>query len=78
MHTPLATVPLMIGHWELLVIVLVVLLLFGATKLPKLGKGLGAGIRGFKEGLRGDKDPEEEGGAAITEAKKGGSAGKEG
>ncbi|HUT78166.1 MAG TPA: twin-arginine translocase TatA/TatE family subunit [Polyangia bacterium] len=79
MHTLLATVPLigMPGMWEWIIILLVVLLLFGATKLPKLGKGLGAGIRNFKEGLRGDKDPEDEG-EVIAEAKKGGAGGKEG
>jgi sec-independent protein translocase protein TatA len=75
MYTPLATVPLigMPGMWEWIIILLVVLLLFGATKLPKLGKGLGAGIRNFKEGLRGDKDSGEEGEAGKDEA-----AGKEG
>lgn len=75
MHTPLATVPLigMPGMWEWIVILLVILLLFGATKLPKLGKGLGAGIRGFKEGLQGDKGANGEDGAKKDEA-----AGKEG
>jgi sec-independent protein translocase protein TatA len=79
MHTPLATVPLigMPGMWEWIIILLVVLLLFGATKLPKLGKGLGAGIRNFKEGLKGGGDPDEEG-DAVAEAKKGGAGGKEG
>ncbi len=46
----------MIGHLgvpELLVILAIFMLLFGVTKLPKLGKGLGEGIRFFKEGLRG-------------------------
>lgn len=36
---------------ELLVILLIILVLFGATKLPQLGKGLGQGIRNFKKGL---------------------------
>jgi len=43
-----------IGLSELLVILLILVVLFGATKIPQLGKGLGEGIRNFKKGLRGD------------------------
>jgi sec-independent protein translocase protein TatA len=43
------------GFQELLVIFLIVILLFGATRLPQIGKGLGEGIRNFKKGLRGDE-----------------------
>lgn len=39
---------------ELLVILAIILVLFGASKLPALGKGLGEGIRNFKKGLGGD------------------------
>lgn len=39
---------------HLLIILLVLLLLFGPRKLPELGKGLGEGIRGFKDAMRGD------------------------
>jgi sec-independent protein translocase protein TatA len=46
-----------IGIPELLVILLIVVILFGAGKLPKLGKGLGEGIRNFKSGLKGDEAP---------------------
>jgi len=42
-----------IGLSELLVIFLILVVLFGATKIPQLGKGLGEGIRNFKKGLRG-------------------------
>jgi sec-independent protein translocase protein TatA len=41
-----------IGLWELLFILLIVVVLFGATKIPQLGRGLGEGIRNFKRGLR--------------------------
>ena len=41
-----------LGLPELIVIALVVLLLFGGKKLPELMKGLGKGIRGFKDGMR--------------------------
>jgi len=40
-----------IGLPELAIILVIVLLLFGATRLPKLGKSMGQGIRGFKDGL---------------------------
>ena len=50
------------GFQELLVILLIVIIIFGASKLPQLGKGLGEGIRNFKQGLKSDNDkslPEE-------------------
>jgi len=40
---------------HLLIILVVLILLFGPRKLPELGKGLGEGIRGFKEAMRDDK-----------------------
>lgn len=43
--------PLFIGTWEIVLIVAVVLLLFGGRKIPELMKGLGQGVRSFKEGL---------------------------
>ena len=46
-----------LGAPELIIIALVVLLLFGATRLPKLGRSMGEGISGFKKGLKeGDDD----------------------
>ena len=46
-----------IGMWELLIILVIVVLLFGTRKLPELGKGLGSGIRNFKSSLRdGEKE----------------------
>ena len=62
MITPLVTMP---GGWELIVIVLVIVLLFGAKKLPELARGSGQALRIFKDetkGLRTDDDqvsPEE-------------------
>ncbi|BDP43826.1 hypothetical protein DAETH_37950 (plasmid) [Deinococcus aetherius] len=46
------------GPIELLLIVLVLLILFGARKLPELGKGLGQGIREFRKGGQ-DVQPQE-------------------
>jgi sec-independent protein translocase protein TatA len=40
-----------LGHWELLVILLIVLIVFGAGKLPEIGAGIGKGIRNFKKGV---------------------------
>jgi len=41
-----------LGVQELLIILLIVLVIFGASKLPLLGKGLGEGIKNFKKGVR--------------------------
>jgi sec-independent protein translocase protein TatA len=41
-----------LGIWELLAIFMVVLLLFGAKRLPEIGGSLGKGIREFKDSLR--------------------------
>ena len=48
-----------IGLQEIIVIALVVLLLFGGKKIPELMKGLGKGVRSFKDGMNGiDKEEE--------------------
>ncbi len=41
-----------LGVPELLIIFVIVMLLFGVGKLPRLGQGLGEGIRNFKQGIR--------------------------
>lgn len=46
----------MLGFKEIVIIALVVLLLFGAKKIPELMKGIGKGIKGFKDGLNGKDD----------------------
>jgi len=47
-----------IGWSEILPILAVLFLIFGAKKLPELGKGLGDAIRNFKEAVSGEKDKE--------------------
>ncbi|HXJ18383.1 MAG TPA: twin-arginine translocase TatA/TatE family subunit [Candidatus Polarisedimenticolia bacterium] len=42
---------------HLLIIAIVVLVLFGGRKIPEVMKGLGQGVREFKEGMRGDQTP---------------------
>lgn len=44
--------PLALGTWEIVAIVLVILLLFGGKKIPELMKGLGKGVKSFKEGMK--------------------------
>lgn len=56
--TPLAILPLYIGFWEILLIVLVILLLVGGKKIPELMKGLGKGAKSFKDGLNEPEDQE--------------------
>ncbi len=48
-----------LGMGEILLIVVLVLLLFGAKRIPELMKGLGKGIRSFKEGLNSSEVAEE-------------------
>ena len=43
-----------LGLPELLILLAIVVLIFGVNKLPKLGKGLGEGIRNFKDSVRSD------------------------
>ena len=44
------------GPMELVLILLIVVVIFGASKLPQLGRGLGEGIQNFREGLKGKDD----------------------
>jgi len=44
-----------IGLPELLIILVIVVLIFGANRLPELGRGIGKGIKNFKEGIK-DED----------------------
>lgn len=47
------------GPWEIILIVLVVLLLFGGRKIPELMRGVGKGIHSFKDGMNGKDDEED-------------------
>jgi sec-independent protein translocase protein TatA len=51
-----------IGPGELLIVALIALLLFGAGRIADIGKGLGQGIKNFKQGLKDDEDPAGAGG----------------
>ena len=45
-----------IGIWQIVLIVLVVVLLFGGKKIPELMKGLGKGVKSFKDGIKEAED----------------------
>lgn len=52
---------LFLGTWEIIVIVLVVLLLFGGRKIPELMKGIGKGVKSFKDGVNGIDERDQRG-----------------
>ncbi len=51
---------LFLGTWEIILIVIVVLLLFGGKKIPELMKGLGKGVKSFKDGVNGIEEQKDE------------------
>ena len=50
--------PLFIGYGEIILIVLLFLLVFGGKKIPELMRGLGKGVKSFKDGVNGVEEPE--------------------
>lgn len=58
-----------IGTQEILFIALIVLLLFGGKKIPELMKGLGKGVKSFKDGVNGIEESVKES-ASVDEEKK--------
>ena len=48
-----------LGFPELLVILVIALLIFGAARLPEIGKSLGKAMHGFKKAMQGDEDNEQ-------------------
>lgn len=49
-----------IGIWQLVLILLIVLLIFGAGKLPRVMGDIGKGVRSMREGLKGEEDDKSE------------------
>jgi sec-independent protein translocase protein TatA len=48
-----------LGPMELIIILVIVIVLFGASRLPQIGKGIGEGIKNFKKGMKAaDEDDE--------------------
>lgn len=56
---------------EIGIVLLIVLVLFGAKRLPELGSGLGRGMREFKEGITGEKRDEDDKEALSTRSDEG-------
>jgi sec-independent protein translocase protein TatA len=52
--------PFGIGVWEILILLLVALLVFGPKRLPEMGRSLGRGMREFKDSITGKDDDEDE------------------
>lgn len=52
--------PLALGPWQIVLIALAILLLWGGKKIPELMKGLGGGIKEFKKASREDDDSQKE------------------
>lgn len=73
-HTPTLAAFMGMGATELLIILAIVVLLFGATKLPSLAKGLGESIKEFKKASKEDADEEKKPEAGKAETPKGESA----
>lgn len=48
-----------IGFQEILLVALIVLLFFGGKKIPELMKGLGKGVKSFKDGMKGEDEKKE-------------------
>jgi sec-independent protein translocase protein TatA len=45
-----------LGIWEILLILVIVILIFGTSRIPELGRGLGEGIRNFKRSINGQEE----------------------
>jgi sec-independent protein translocase protein TatA len=60
--------PFGIGIWEMLILLLVILLVFGPKRLPEMGRSLGKGMREFKESVTGNDDDDEPRPAITTAA----------
>lgn len=55
-----------VGPTELIIVLAIILLLFGAKRIPELARGLGTGIREFKRGTRGEEVDEEKKDEELT------------
>ena len=49
-----------VGMWEVIIIALVILLIFGGKKIPELMRGIGKGVKSFRDGMDGKVDADED------------------
>ena len=52
--------PFHIGPWEIALVLVIILIVFGVGKLPQVGGAVGKGLRAFKKGQAGEEEEEEE------------------
>lgn len=52
--------PFRMGPWEIGIILVIILIIFGVGKLPQVGNAIGKGLRAFRRGQSGEEDKEEE------------------
>ncbi len=52
--------PFHMGAWEIALILVIILIVFGVGRLPQVGGAIGKGLRAFRKGQRGEEDEEEE------------------
>ena len=52
--------PFRIGPWEIALVLVIILIIFGAGKLPQVGGAIGKGLRAFKKGQLGEEKEKEE------------------
>ena len=62
--------PFRIGPWEIALILVIIMIIFGVGKLPQVGGAIGKGMRAFKKGQSGEEVEEEEKKPAKKAAKK--------
>ena len=55
------------SFWQILIVVVIVLFIFGPKRIPGLGKSLGEAIKGFRKGIKDDKPKSEESDSPDTE-----------
>ena len=58
------------GIWEILIVLVIVVLLFGVGRISKIGGELGSGIRAFRKGIKGDEEEENTTEEKTVEAEK--------
>ena len=62
--------PFKMGLWEIALILVIILIVFGVGKLPQVGNAIGKGIRSFKKGQAGEDEEEQEKKTAAASPKK--------
>lgn len=62
--------PFRIGPWEIALVLVIILIVFGVGKLPTVGGAIGKGLRAFKKGQRGEDEEEEEAETPVKPARK--------